>query len=91
MTNTLKMTISAGCLVMALFQSNLAQQASVPSSVATTEEQGTREQDGLQGPVRRVRVETAKVLVKGDKIVEGPRAVRGIATYDAFDFGASAR
>ena len=83
MTNTLKMTISAACLVMALFQSNLAQQASVPSSVAATEEQGTREQDGLQGPVRRVRVETAKVLVKGDKIVEGPRTVRGIATYDA--------
>ncbi len=41
-----------------------------------------REQDGLNGPVRRVRVETAKVSVKDGKLTEGPRAVRELTTYD---------
>ncbi len=41
-----------------------------------------REQDGLMGPVRRVRTETAKVSSKDGKTVEGPRAVLETATYD---------
>ncbi|HKE59394.1 MAG TPA: tetratricopeptide repeat protein [Pyrinomonadaceae bacterium] len=41
-----------------------------------------REQDGLNGPVRRVRVETAKVSVKDGKLNEGPRTVREVTTYD---------
>jgi Flp pilus assembly protein TadD len=82
MTNTLKLTITAACLVMALVQAGLGQQGSVPTSLAAAEERVTREQDGLQGPVRRVRVETARVVVKGDKMVEGPRVLRGVATYD---------
>ena len=41
-----------------------------------------RDRDGLNGPVRRVRTETAKVLVKEGKIVEGPRVVLETATYD---------
>jgi len=41
-----------------------------------------REQDGLNGSVRRVRVEIAKIEVKDGKPVEGPRVVRGITTYD---------
>ncbi|HEV2763199.1 MAG TPA: hypothetical protein VGV38_09405, partial [Pyrinomonadaceae bacterium] len=41
-----------------------------------------REQDGLVGPVRRVRTETAKVTVKDGKIIEGPRKVLETATYD---------
>jgi TonB family protein len=41
-----------------------------------------REQDGLNGPVRRVRVESAKVSVKDGKLSEGPRTVREITTYD---------
>ncbi|HUS09507.1 MAG TPA: TonB family protein, partial [Pyrinomonadaceae bacterium] len=43
----------------------------------------SRQQDGLHGQVRRVRVETVALLVKDGKTVEGPRVVRGIATYDA--------
>src|SRR5687768_4566168 len=82
MMNTLKLTITAACLVMALVQPGLGQQGSVPTSLAAAEEPTTREQDGLQGPVRRVRVETARVVVKGEKLVEGPRVVRGVATYD---------
>src|SRR5437764_8609452 len=41
-----------------------------------------RARDGLNGPVRRVRTETAKVLVKDGKIVEGARALLETATYD---------
>ena len=44
---------------------------------------GSRQQDGLNGQVRRVRVETVALLVKDGKTVEGPRVVRGITTYDA--------
>src|SRR5687767_3164960 len=41
-----------------------------------------REQDGLAGPVRRVRTETAKINVKGGKPVEGARQVLETTTYD---------
>src|ERR1041384_6433553 len=41
-----------------------------------------RARDGLNGPVRRVRTETAKVLVKDGKIVEGARVLLETATYD---------
>jgi protein TonB len=41
-----------------------------------------REQDGLAGPVRRVKTETAKIAVKNGKPVEGTRAVLETTTYD---------
>ncbi|MBC7930143.1 MAG: hypothetical protein H7Z38_06190, partial [Rubrivivax sp.] len=41
-----------------------------------------REQDGLNGPVRRVKTETAKIAVKSGKPVEGARAVLETTTYD---------
>jgi protein TonB len=41
-----------------------------------------REQDGLAGPVRRVKTETAKIAVKNGKPVEGARAVLETTTYD---------
>ena len=41
-----------------------------------------REQDGLAGPVRRVKSETAKISVKNGRPVEGPRAVLETTTYD---------
>jgi periplasmic protein TonB len=41
-----------------------------------------REQDGLSGPVRRVKTETAKITVKNGKPVEGPRNVLETTTYD---------
>jgi protein TonB len=46
--------------------------------VAATE----REQDGLAGPVRRVKTETAKIAIKGGKPVEGERQVLETTTYD---------
>jgi protein TonB len=41
-----------------------------------------REQDGLAGPVRRVKTETAKISVKNGKPVEAARAVLETTTYD---------
>ena len=41
-----------------------------------------REQDGLSGPVRRVKTETAKITARGGKAVEGPRVLLETATYD---------
>jgi protein TonB len=41
-----------------------------------------RDQDGLAGPVRRVKTETAKITVKNGKPVEGSRAVLETTTYD---------
>jgi len=51
---------------------------SAPLPAASNE----REQDGLAGPVRRVRTETAKISVKGGKPVEGARQVLETTTYD---------
>lgn len=41
----------------------------------------TREQDGLIGPVRRVRTETVKLSNKSGKVVEGTRALLETTTY----------
>ncbi len=50
--------------------------------VAVVANSTDREQDGLVGPVRRVRTETAKIASKEGKPVEGQRAVLETATYD---------
>ena len=44
---------------------------------------GSREQDGLSGPVRRVRVEIANVVTRDGKLTELPKAVIEVSTYDA--------
>lgn len=53
----------------------------VPATVAGDEETD-RSRDGLQGPVRRVRIETSKLMSKGGKLTEGARSVLETATYD---------
>lgn len=49
---------------------------------AQATDESDRARDGLIGPVRRVRTETAKLAVKGGKIIEGPRVLLETATYD---------
>ena len=41
----------------------------------------TKEQDGLTGSVRRVRTESAKLELQGEKLIEGPRQLLEITTY----------
>jgi protein TonB len=52
------------------------------SRTAVGDEETDRSRDGLQGPVRRVRTETSKLMSKGGKLTEGARAVLETATYD---------
>lgn len=42
----------------------------------------TREQDGLSGPVRRVQTEVVKLSVKAGKVIEEPRMLLEVTTYD---------
>ena len=44
---------------------------------------GSREQDGLSGPIRRVRVETANIVTRNGKLVELPKSLIEVSTYDA--------
>lgn len=53
-----------------------------PHARAVAAAANDREQDGLAGPVRRVKTETAKITAKNAKPVEGPRVVLETATYD---------
>jgi YD repeat-containing protein len=41
-----------------------------------------KEQDGLNGPVNRVRTETSKLSFKSGKLVEGPRELLELTAYD---------
>jgi len=69
-------------LVLGINRSGQGQGKVVRSSISPTE-RTTREQDGLNGPVRRVRVETAALLARDGKTVEAPRVLREVTTYDA--------
>ena len=76
------MTVAV-CLCLLVFGINRSMQAQgrvVRSSISA--ESSNREQDGLNGPVRRLRVETAEILVKDGKTVEAPHVLREISTYD---------
>lgn len=44
---------------------------------------GSREQDGLSGPIRRVRVETANIVTRDGKLLELPKSLIEVSTYDA--------
>ena len=51
-------------------------------ALSATAAANDREQDGLAGPVRRVKTETAKITVKNGRPVEGPRTPLETTTYD---------
>jgi len=67
----------------ALAQSNIAAKASgIPTQPASTAAESDRAKDGLAGPVRRVRTETAKLLSTAGKTTEEKRVVLEVASYD---------
>jgi protein TonB len=90
MLNRTKLTL----LATAAFAFQVCAQAREVSPAATQQQQpasaptavqgaaSDRAQDGLTGPVRRVKTETAKITTKGGKPVEGPRVLLESATYD---------
>jgi YD repeat-containing protein len=56
--------------------------ASARAGASATMLEGTKEQDGLTGPVHRVRTERVKLLVQSGNLVEGPRELLESTTYD---------
>jgi TonB family protein len=72
-------------LLIALFSSayTSAAQTNATATPVAGGISGSREQDGLSGPVRRVRVETAKIVTRAGKLVELPRSLIEVSTYDA--------
>ncbi len=82
MKKALTFALAFSCLALGLSRSSFAQDNATRTPVPVVAESGDRKQDRLNGPVRRVRVETAKILPKDGNWVEGPREVLGIATYD---------
>src|SRR6266851_1680028 len=82
MSKTPIIILSLCFFVLGISLSIEAQDKAFSTSLSAPAESNNRVQDGLNGPVRRVRLETAQILVKEGKPVEGRRQLRGIATYD---------
>ncbi len=53
-----------------------------PTSISVSAAVSNREQDGLSGPVRRVRTQIAKITTEAGKPVETPRLLLGVTSYD---------
>lgn len=71
------------CVVLLSSYSSVpAQEKRITKPAAAAGETTDRDLDGLNGPVRRVRVEIAKVSVKDGNFIEGPRVLRETSTYD---------
>jgi Flp pilus assembly protein TadD len=51
-----------------------------PSAVTILD--STKQQDGLKGSVRRVKTEVSKLEIKAGRLVEGPRQLVEVTTYD---------
>jgi TonB family protein len=54
-------------------------QSTLPTSISVLE--GTKDQDGLIGPVRSVRTETARLSLNSGKLTEGPRSLLETTAY----------
>jgi TonB family protein len=77
----LALNVSATAMNRRIIPASLLVSSHVSRAIAGDEE-NDRSRDGLQGPVRRVRTETSKLVSKGGKLTEGARSVLETATYD---------
>ncbi len=75
----LMVTLAAVTAVAAGAQQNASTD---PSKSTISILDSTREQDGLSGPVRRVQTEVVKLSVKAGNVVEEPRMLLEVTTYD---------
>jgi YD repeat-containing protein len=62
----------------------LARREAGPTQAAAsiTPSESNKEMDGLTGPVQRVRTESARLVIKSGNLVEGPRQLLELSTYD---------
>ena len=82
MRSTLILALLSCCIVLIPYGSSLAQDRRISKPASVAAETSDRELDGLNGPVRRVRVEISKISVKDGNFTEGPRTLRETTTYD---------
>jgi hypothetical protein len=75
---TASLLLAAPTLSVGAQETTPARQSIAPISILSS----TKENDGLLGPVRRVRTETAKITNNSGKPVEEPRALLEATTYD---------
>lgn len=73
-----------GVLLLAVVCLSARAQSAAPTPMlaSSARAETDRDRDGLQGPVRRIRTENAKLVFKEGKMVEGQRSVMETATYD---------
>jgi Flp pilus assembly protein TadD len=74
-------TLGVASILMLSGSSHAQNIVSKGQAAAVTILDSTKEQDGLTGSVRRVRTESAKLELQGEKLVEGPRQLLEITTY----------
>src|SRR5215217_8234198 len=67
--------------VLTLAAPSQAQNATVTTRASITVLDSTKEQDGLLGSVRRVKIETSKIDLKDGRPVEGPPQLVEVTTY----------
>ncbi|MEO6391824.1 MAG: TonB family protein [Pyrinomonadaceae bacterium] len=88
MSNPKKFAAAAAATFMLAFSIVAQTGKPAPATVAPTPVASTpastsdRERDGLNGPVRRIKTEVAKLNTKTGKPVEGPRVTLETAAYD---------
>jgi len=70
------------CILVGLAIQAFGQQKS-SGAKPTASELSDREKDGLIGPVRRVKVESAKIILKNGTATESSKVLREVTTYDA--------
>jgi tetratricopeptide (TPR) repeat protein len=80
MCNPTRFIICVCTIMLALGGQVFGQKRNIAQTPTT--ELSDRERDGLVGPVRRVTVESAKIIFKNGKATEAPRMLREVTTYD---------
>src|SRR5262245_16160704 len=74
-----------GLLSLTILTSHQQTQAQTPATrqaSTVSSNISDREQDGFTGPVRRVRVESARITMKDGKPLESSRMLRSLTSYD---------
>jgi Flp pilus assembly protein TadD len=80
-TKSMMGTLGVASILMLSASIHAQNSVSKGQPAAVTILDSTKEQDGLIGSVRRVRTESAKLELQGERLVEGPRQLLEITTY----------
>src|SRR5215207_2858911 len=73
--------VLSGTAILTFAVSSQAQDTNVATRAAITVLDSTKEQDGLLGSVRRVKIESSKIELKDGRPIEGPPQLVELTTY----------